>query len=246
MSTWKTTKSFRRGRRSRRASAGVLSVMFPFGVGRPLQRPVHQGPAPPGHLLRAGPHPGPRRRAAVHRPDPGRVLSSTSSSTTSSRPRPSTRPPPARPAATGRSRGLPEIRPRARSSGASSSSPSAVLLILANFEIIIYDTLFDFWPVAVIVIGLKLVADVRGQVQERQVTEVHHGQYRKRATRSSGASSSSSSAAIFLLEQFDIDVWDAGLALLARHPDRLGRQQALARAQGAERALRDARPGQDP
>ncbi|MCK7479541.1 MAG: hypothetical protein M0C28_21005 [Candidatus Moduliflexus flocculans] len=51
---------------------------------------------------------------------------------------------------------------------------------------------------------------------------------------------------IFLLEQFHIDVWDAGLALLARHPDRLGRQQALARAQGAQRALRDARPGQDP
>jgi hypothetical protein len=34
-----------------------------------------------------------------------------------------------------------------------------VVLILANFEIIHYDTLFDFWPVAVIVIGLKLVLD---------------------------------------------------------------------------------------
>lgn len=34
-----------------------------------------------------------------------------------------------------------------------------ILLILANFEIILYETLFDFWPVAVIVIGLKLVAD---------------------------------------------------------------------------------------
>ena len=33
------------------------------------------------------------------------------------------------------------------------------LLILANFEIINYDTLFDFWPVAVIVLGLKLVFD---------------------------------------------------------------------------------------
>ncbi|MFO7732969.1 MAG: DUF5668 domain-containing protein [Candidatus Aminicenantes bacterium] len=33
------------------------------------------------------------------------------------------------------------------------------LLILANFDIIRYETLFDFWPVAVIVIGLKLVAD---------------------------------------------------------------------------------------
>jgi len=34
-----------------------------------------------------------------------------------------------------------------------------VLLILANFEVILYETLFDFWPVAVIAIGLKLVAD---------------------------------------------------------------------------------------
>ncbi|OGD18054.1 MAG: hypothetical protein A2V76_03850 [Candidatus Aminicenantes bacterium RBG_16_63_14] len=34
-----------------------------------------------------------------------------------------------------------------------------VLLILANFEIILYETLFDFWPVAVIIIGLKLVID---------------------------------------------------------------------------------------
>jgi hypothetical protein len=34
-----------------------------------------------------------------------------------------------------------------------------VLLIMANFEIISYDRLFDFWPVAVIVIGFKLVLD---------------------------------------------------------------------------------------
>ncbi len=33
------------------------------------------------------------------------------------------------------------------------------LLILANFEIILYDALFDFWPVAIIVIGIKLIAD---------------------------------------------------------------------------------------
>jgi ABC-type polysaccharide/polyol phosphate export permease len=33
------------------------------------------------------------------------------------------------------------------------------ILILANFEIINYDTLFDFWPVAVIVLGFKLVVD---------------------------------------------------------------------------------------
>ncbi len=34
-----------------------------------------------------------------------------------------------------------------------------IALIMANFEIINYDRLFDFWPVAVIVIGLKLVLD---------------------------------------------------------------------------------------
>jgi len=34
-----------------------------------------------------------------------------------------------------------------------------IVLILANFEVIAYDTLADFWPVAVIAIGLKLVAD---------------------------------------------------------------------------------------
>ena len=34
-----------------------------------------------------------------------------------------------------------------------------VVLILANFEIVALNTLADFWPVAVIVIGLKLVYD---------------------------------------------------------------------------------------
>ncbi len=34
-----------------------------------------------------------------------------------------------------------------------------VLLIMANFEIISYDRLFDFWPVAVILIGFKFVLD---------------------------------------------------------------------------------------
>ena len=33
------------------------------------------------------------------------------------------------------------------------------VLLLANFEIFSYETLFDFWPVAVIALGLKLVAD---------------------------------------------------------------------------------------
>jgi hypothetical protein len=34
-----------------------------------------------------------------------------------------------------------------------------VLLILANFEIILYEDLFRFWPAVVIAIGLKLVAE---------------------------------------------------------------------------------------
>jgi hypothetical protein len=33
------------------------------------------------------------------------------------------------------------------------------LAILANFDVITWETLWDFWPVAVIVIGLKLVFD---------------------------------------------------------------------------------------
>lgn len=33
------------------------------------------------------------------------------------------------------------------------------ILLLANFEVIDYDTLFDFWPVVVIVIGMKLIFD---------------------------------------------------------------------------------------
>jgi hypothetical protein len=34
-----------------------------------------------------------------------------------------------------------------------------IVLILANFEIILYSTLADFWPVAVIAVGLKLVLE---------------------------------------------------------------------------------------
>lgn len=34
-----------------------------------------------------------------------------------------------------------------------------IILVLANFEVIPYRTLGDYWPVAAIVIGLKLVAD---------------------------------------------------------------------------------------
>ncbi len=40
------------------------------------------------------------------------------------------------------------------------------ILLLANFEVISYDTVFDFWPVAVIVIGVKLVADYFGKTRK--------------------------------------------------------------------------------
>jgi hypothetical protein len=33
------------------------------------------------------------------------------------------------------------------------------ILLLANFEVIDYDTLWEFWPIAVIFFGLKLVVD---------------------------------------------------------------------------------------
>ena len=33
------------------------------------------------------------------------------------------------------------------------------ILILANFDVISYDTIFDFWPVVIVVIGIKLVLD---------------------------------------------------------------------------------------
>lgn len=33
------------------------------------------------------------------------------------------------------------------------------ILILANFEVISYDVVFDFWPAALIIIGLKLIYD---------------------------------------------------------------------------------------
>ncbi len=55
--------------------------------------------------------------------------------------------------------GLPEIVPSGSIFWGIALIVLGFLLILANFEVILYDTLFDLWPVAVIVIGLKLVAD---------------------------------------------------------------------------------------
>lgn len=34
-----------------------------------------------------------------------------------------------------------------------------VIFLLANFEIILYENIFDFWPLVIIVIGLKLIID---------------------------------------------------------------------------------------
>ena len=33
------------------------------------------------------------------------------------------------------------------------------ILLLANFEVIDYDTIWDLWPIAIIVVGVKLIAD---------------------------------------------------------------------------------------
>ena len=55
--------------------------------------------------------------------------------------------------------GLPEIVPSGSIFWGIVLIVLGVVLILANFEVVSYDRLFDFWPVAVIAIGLKLVAD---------------------------------------------------------------------------------------
>jgi TM2 domain-containing membrane protein YozV len=44
----------------------------------------------------------------------------------------------------------------------------AVILILANFEIISYRTLGNYWPVAVIIVGLKLVLDSMGKSKKQE------------------------------------------------------------------------------
>ncbi|MGD2246577.1 MAG: DUF5668 domain-containing protein [Candidatus Aminicenantes bacterium] len=33
------------------------------------------------------------------------------------------------------------------------------ILLLANFDVISYNTIFDFWPVVIVIIGIKLVLD---------------------------------------------------------------------------------------
>jgi hypothetical protein len=61
--------------------------------------------------------------------------------------------------ATSVDQGLPELVPSGSIFWGLFLIALGVLLILANFEIILYEDLFRFWPVAVIVIGLKLVAE---------------------------------------------------------------------------------------
>jgi len=41
------------------------------------------------------------------------------------------------------------------------------LLLLANYRIIAYDTLFDFWPLIIIIIGFKFVVDYVSRDKEK-------------------------------------------------------------------------------
>ena len=61
--------------------------------------------------------------------------------------------------ATGIDQGLPEIASSGSIFWGIALIVLGVLLILANFEVILYESLINFWPVAVIIIGLKLVID---------------------------------------------------------------------------------------
>ena len=61
--------------------------------------------------------------------------------------------------ATAADQGLPELLPSGSIFWGVFLIVLGVLLILANFEIILYEDLFRFWPAVVIAIGLKLVAE---------------------------------------------------------------------------------------
>jgi hypothetical protein len=45
------------------------------------------------------------------------------------------------------------------------------VLLLANFEVLNYRTLGEFWPIAVVVIGIKLVTDYYKKQKEEQIAE---------------------------------------------------------------------------
>ncbi len=61
--------------------------------------------------------------------------------------------------ATAAGQGLPELVPSGSIFWGLFLIILGVMLILANFEIILYEDLFRFWPAVVIAIGLKLVAE---------------------------------------------------------------------------------------
>jgi hypothetical protein len=42
------------------------------------------------------------------------------------------------------------------------------LLLMANYQVIDYDTLFDFWPLVIIVIGVKFVMDYAAKNKKNQ------------------------------------------------------------------------------
>jgi len=41
------------------------------------------------------------------------------------------------------------------------------ILLFANFDVISYETIFDLWPLAVIVIGVKLIIDYYGKQKQK-------------------------------------------------------------------------------
>ena len=146
-----------RGRRSLRL--GGHPGALPLRDRGHVQRPVRQGARLPVHLRRSGDAPGPRPRQpffGLSWPDSifYQIIESVQTASAINGPPPA-RPRPGREA--GRCRGR-HAQP-GRSSGAIVLVALGGLLLLANFDVIDYDTLFDFWPLAVIVLGLKLVFD---------------------------------------------------------------------------------------
>lgn len=64
-----------------------------------------------------------------------------------------------KPEGPGQAEFLPEILPSGSIFWGAVLMVIGVLSILANFDVVRWETLWDFWPAAVIVIGLKLVFD---------------------------------------------------------------------------------------
>ena len=64
-----------------------------------------------------------------------------------------------KPAEAGKTDFIPEIMPSGSIFWGAALIVIGALALLANFDVITWEKLWDFWPVAVIVIGLKLVLD---------------------------------------------------------------------------------------